>query len=109
MSKKLKFNAIIVRQKTGKGLVFISFQNGVLDSNCYPLTLQDDFLPEEQVKGALPKNKIILADVDFKSDTDLSICPKYSVDIKMKGRKINFWNVVDNQEYISYFLGNLKH
>lgn len=106
--KKSKFNAIITRGKNSDGLVFIAYNHGVLDGNCYPLKMESDFVKEEQVRGVLPEHKIILSDVSFSNETEMMIIPKYSVEIMIGNKKVSFWDIVNNQAYISYFLGKIK-
>jgi len=106
--RKGSFNSIIVKDKDSDKFVFIRFENGKLDNSYYKLSLPKGFIPEEEVNHKLPVNKMILSSVKMKTETELSIIPKFSIELKIGKTSLNFWHMLYNPDYLIYLLTNLQ-
>lgn len=103
--KKGSFNAIIAKDKDSDSLVFVSFDKGVIDGTYYKINLEDVW-PDSI--GEIAANTMILSRVKIKDEKDMSILPKFSVQIEFKGKPMNFWHIMENPAHLQYFLSNLQ-
>lgn len=102
--KKKNFNAIIFKNKLDNGFVFLKYSRNNSVRDAFNINLQDDFMQSEFVNNTFPKHKIVLSDVKQASETDISIVPKYCVDLKLNDQPLDFWEIAENQEYLEYFM-----
>ena len=107
MKRKTKFNAIIFRDLNTKGFVYMQYRHGKAEGEAFNLNLQPDFMQEEMVNGKFPKNKIILSDVEMEGDSEIMILPKFCVELKIEGKPVDFWHVLENPSYFSYFMNRI--
>jgi len=96
----MKFNSIIFRDQKTKGFLYMPCKN---TKEAYHVDLGEDFMKDERVKRGFPRNKIILADVK-QEESDLVVDPVFCIELKYKNKPVNFWSILENEEYFLYFL-----
>jgi len=107
MGRKRKFNSILVQDSKTDNLLLISFENGKIANEGLNLDIDKGFLSDRLVNGRLPPNKILLTDV-IKDGENSSFAIKACVDLILEGKSVNFWDIVENPDYVSYFLQKVK-
>jgi len=107
MRKPKKFNAIIFKAHDSESFVFVRYNKGKIEDSFYKIDLADSFMTEENVKGKFPSHKIVLSDINMTSETELTISPKYCVEVKFENKPVNFWHVVEKPDYLAYFMSKI--
>ncbi|MCK9154513.1 MAG: hypothetical protein M0P12_00215 [Paludibacteraceae bacterium] len=107
MSRRVRYNSILVKDKETDGFLLIPIINGRIKSQGILLDISTDIISGWLENGSLPENRILLAEAKIEGENQYFIT-KASIDMVLDGKEVNFWNIIDNPDYISYFLQKVK-
>ena len=102
--KKKTFNAIVFKAHDNKGFVFLKYDKKDNNREAFRIDLDPDFMKEEQIENQFPFHKIVLSTIKQETDSEISIIPKYCIELKLNDKVLNFMEIAENQEFLEYFM-----
>lgn len=107
MGRKVRYNSILVKDQETDGFLLVPIENGRLVSQGVRLSLEKEAISTWLKDGIMPGNRLLLINAKVEGE-DPYFVPKACVDMVLDGKDVQFWDIIDNPDYISYFLQNVK-
>lgn len=107
MGRRVRYNSILVKDQKTDGFLLVPIENGKIQSQGLRLNIESEAIKDWLENGSMPGNRILFVDSNVEGE-DQYFIPKACVDMVLDGKAVEFWDIIDNPDYLSYFLYNVK-